>query len=140
MLGFSIDPFWLVPSFRRLLWQDTVGRIGVRDRAWRSLQGDARVGKDSVRFETAQTPRLRAELWRRSYRSIVGGMDCNRFQERIASSGMKPRGSIDGFLRIVQSSTDEVERAKDILAGTKHNCYTVHSESVQTASIVHNPG
>jgi hypothetical protein len=36
----------------------------------------------------------------------------------------------DKFLLIVHGTPDAVDKAKDIIAGTEHSYYTVHSENV----------
>jgi hypothetical protein len=36
----------------------------------------------------------------------------------------------DKFLLVVHGTQDEVAKAKDIIAGTEHSSYTVHSEAV----------
>lgn len=39
----------------------------------------------------------------------------------------------DKFLLIAHGSTDDVDKARDIIAGTKHSFYTVHGERVLTS-------
>lgn len=76
--------------------------------------------------------------------AVVGGVSA--LGAGLVSIGI-PRNSVlkyetalktDKFLLIAHGSTDDVDKAKDIIAGTEHSFYTVHAERVLTRACFKN--